>query len=90
MHDSDTGTLNFFAVNRNGSEPMEIDISIEGFGAAKSVAHTLIKHDDLEATNTENNPENVKPAKAKGAKLSGGKLSVSVPAHSYSMISVQL
>jgi alpha-N-arabinofuranosidase len=69
---------------------MDIEISIEGFGEAKSVEHTLIKHADLEATNTEANPDNVKPETKGGASISGGKLSVSVPEHSYSMIRVRL
>jgi len=90
VHDGDAGTLTFFAVNRNGDAPLEAEISIEGFGTAKSVEHTLINHDDLEATNTEANPDNVSPQKASGAKLEGGSVRLSLPAHSYSMIRVQL
>jgi len=90
VHDSNAGTLTFFAVNRSGKEHMDVEIYIEGFGEPKSVEHTLIKHDDLEATNTEKNPDNVKPVKREGARLSSGKLNVSVPEHSYSMIRVKL
>jgi alpha-L-arabinofuranosidase len=90
VHDHDAGTLTFFAVNRNGSESIDTKISLEGFGTAKSVEHTLIKHDDLEATNTENNPENVKPTIKGGAQLRDNTLSVTLPEYSYSMIRVQL
>lgn len=90
VHDADAGTLTFFAINRNGDEPAEMELSVEGFGAPKSVEHTLIKHDDLEATNTEENPENVKPVSMGGASISGGKLAIELPRHSYSMIRVQL
>ncbi|NVK33452.1 MAG: alpha-N-arabinofuranosidase [Rhodobacteraceae bacterium] len=90
VHDATNGTLTFFAVNRSADEPLEIDLEIEGFGTAKTVEHTLIKHQDLEAKNTKNNPNNVKPEVGGGAKLSGGKLSLSVPSLSYSMIRVQL
>ena len=90
VHDADEGSLTFFAVNRNGKEPMEIDLSLEGFGDAKSVEHTLIKHNDLEATNTEKNPDNVKPESAGGAQIRGNMLSLVVPAHSYSMFRVKL
>ncbi|POF30394.1 arabinosylfuranosidase ArfA [Roseibium marinum] len=90
VHDGDAGTLTFFAVNRNGEEPMDISLSLEGFGSAKSVEHTLIKHDDLEATNTRLNPDNVKPEAQTGAKIAGNSIHVSVPAYSYSMITVQL
>ena len=90
VHDGDAGTLTFFAINRKGDEPLQMAVSMEGFGAAKSVEHMLIRHDDLEATNTENNPDNVKPVRVDGATVSGGKLSITLPAWSYSMIRVTL
>ena len=88
VHDEDEGTLTFFAVNRHGEEPMTIDLALERFGKPKSVTHTLIKHDDLEAKNTKENPENVKPVRQEGASLSGDRVSVTVPPYSYSMIRV--
>ncbi|WP_417689040.1 alpha-N-arabinofuranosidase [Roseibium sp.] len=90
VHDSENGTLTFFAVNRNGDEPMEISFSLEGFGEAKSVRHTLIKHDDLEAKNTRENPNNVAPQEGAGASVEAGRLKITVPAYSYSMIRIQL
>ena len=90
VHDGDAGTLTFFAINRHGSEPMAVDISLEGFGAAKSVEHTLIKHQDLEAKNTKENPDNVKPVSTSNAVLSENAVQVTVPPYSYSMIRVRL
>jgi alpha-N-arabinofuranosidase len=90
VHEPAAGTLTFFAVNRHGSEPMQIDIAVEGFGAAKSVEHTVIKHDDLEARNTAKNPDEVKPRKADGVAIAGGALRLTMQPHSYSMIRVKL
>jgi alpha-N-arabinofuranosidase len=90
VHDGDAGTLTFFAVNRHGQEPMAIDLSLERFGTAKSVEHVLIKHDDLEAKNTKDNPDNVKPRKTDDAVLEGNAVRVTVPPYSYSMIRIQL
>lgn len=90
VHDGDAGTLTFFAVNRHGSEAMTIDLPLEGFGNARSVTHTLIKHDDLEATNTSDKPNNVAPRQTDDATLSGNAVHVTVPPYSYSMIRVQL
>jgi alpha-L-arabinofuranosidase len=90
VHDGDAGTLTFFAVNRHGSEPLVVEISLEGFGAAQSVEHTLIKHQDLEATNTKDNPDNVKPVNTSDAVLSENAVRVTVPPYSYSMIRVRL
>ncbi len=90
VHDGDAGTLTFFVVNRNGKEGAEVDMSIEGFGQARSVEHTLIHHEDLEARNTQVNPDNVSPKKGDGATLDGGMVRLTVPAHSYSMVRVTL
>lgn len=88
--DDDAGTITLFAVNRNGEEALETSVSLEGFGSVKSVEHTLIKHDDLEAVNTADNPDNVSPQEGNGAKLDGDKLALTLPPYSYSMIRVQL
>ncbi|XDA96977.1 alpha-N-arabinofuranosidase [Sulfitobacter sp. LCG007] len=90
VHDADAGTLTFFAVNRNGEEAMETEISLEGFGAAKSVTRTLIRHDDLEARNTRTDPDTVVPREAEGARLEAGKLQLALEPYSYSVIRVQL
>jgi alpha-N-arabinofuranosidase len=90
VHDADAGTIAFFAINRNGSEPIELCLSIERFGEAKSVEHILIRHDDLEATNTRDDPNNVRPERVEGARLSGNVLDVSLPPHSYSLLRVHI
>lgn len=90
VHDGDAGTLTFFAINRHGGEAMTIDLSVEGFGKARSVEHTLIKHDDLEARNTKDAPQTVAPAKVDGATISGNGVQVTVPPYSYSMIRITL
>ena len=89
VHDGDAGTVTFFAINRHGSEVMEVDLTLERFGTPKSVIHTLIKHDDLEATNTKDNPDNVAPVIGDGAKIAGDGLTLTLPPYSYSMVRVQ-
>ena len=56
----------------------------------RAVEHTLIHHDDLEARNTMDAPDNVAPVKGAGAALGGRGLSLTLPPHSYSMIRVSL
>lgn len=90
VHDGDAGTLTFFAINRHGEEAMTIDLSVEGFGKARSVEHTLIKHDDLEARNTKDTPDTVAPMKVEGATISSNGVQVTVPPYSYSMIRITL
>ncbi|HEV7437535.1 MAG TPA: alpha-N-arabinofuranosidase [Pseudorhizobium sp.] len=91
VHDADAGWLTLFAVNRHGQEHMDIELSVERFGTIKAIEHTLIKHDDLEARNTKDNPENVKPQQVEGtASLEENRARVTVPPYSYSMIRIKL
>ncbi len=68
------GTLTFFAINRSGTETMEVDLALDGFGA-KTVEHTLIKHDDLEARNTQGQPRQRGAAEGQRRKAGGQGLS---------------
>jgi len=91
VHDAEAGRLTFFAVNRHGQEHMDIELWVERFGTIKGIEHTVIKHDDLEARNTKDNPENVKPQQVEGtASLEENRVRVTVPPHSYSMIRIKL
>jgi len=89
VHNGDAGALTFFAINRHGTEPMDVDLRLEGF-VAKTVEHTLIKHDDLEARNTLQSPDTVAPVPGKGAVLEGKGLKLTLPPHSYSMVRAAL
>jgi len=87
--DADRGAITLFAVNRHATETIEADVALEGF-KGRSVEHTLIVHDSLEATNTMEAPDNVAPRKGDGARLEGAGLSLSLPPHSYSMVRIML
>ena len=89
VHNSNAGTLTFFAINRHGSETIEAEIALERF-AAKSIEHTIIRHDDLEACNTKDAPDNVAPVKGNGATLNSKGMTLNLPPHSYSMVRVTL
>ncbi|MEC9342287.1 MAG: alpha-N-arabinofuranosidase [Pseudomonadota bacterium] len=90
VHDDEAGAITLFAINRSGEEAVDLELSVEGFGTPKSVEHTLIKHDDLEATNTQANPDNVSPRMVQGASLRGDLAQLALPPYSYSMIRLQL
>jgi len=89
VHDADLGTLTFFAVNRHATESIEADVVLDRF-SAKSVEHTIIRHDDLEARNTKDAPDNVAPARGSGARLDGRGMTLTLPPHSYSMVRITL
>lgn len=90
VHDEEAGTLTFFAVNRNASESIDVDVSLQGFTGGKVIDHQVMTHKDLRATNTSKKQDNVVPSKGSGAKVANGTLSVKLAPYSYQMIRVQL
>lgn len=90
VHDEAGKTLTFFAVNRHGSEKMDVKVSLEGFKAASVIDHQVMTHANLEAVNTAKKQNEVAPKKGRGAKVADGVLSVSLPPYSYQMLRVKL
>ncbi len=85
-----TGRSRFFAVNRHGSEAIDLDLSLEGFGAGTVIDHQVMTHQNLEAVNTATDQTNVAPCKGTGAKVEGKVLSVKLAPYSYQMIRVKV
>ena len=57
----DAGNVTIFAVNRDLSEPVKLELDMRAFGDMKPEFHTVLHHDDMKAVNTEENPDEVKP-----------------------------
>jgi alpha-N-arabinofuranosidase len=86
VHDEAAGTVTLFAVNRHGSEAIDLEVALDGFGDLRVIDHQVITHPDLEATNTAKAPDKVVPKAGSGASLDGGRLAMSLPPYSYQMI----
>jgi alpha-N-arabinofuranosidase len=86
VHDEKAATLTFFAINRNGSEALDVAINLQGFGVATIVDHQVIMNADIEASNTLSKPDTVKPRKGSRAIVADGSLTARLPPYSYQMI----
>ena len=86
VYDEEAGAVTFFMINRNAGEAVDASIALEGFGEMKIVEHQIIQHDDLEATNTAENPDNVVPMKGENAVIENDRLTISLPPLSYSIL----
>ena len=82
----DDGSVTIFAVNRDMKEDILLDADLRAFGDLKIVEHSVLHHDDVKAVNTEENPDNVRPAAGNGGTLDGGKLEIRLPALSWNVI----
>ena len=86
--DEEKDTLTIFAVNKSLDEDMEVSCDLRQFEGYKIVEHIVLNNDNLQAVNTETQPENVVPVKASAecSKLDGGKLEAVFAKHSWNMI----
>ena len=90
VHNEEEGTLTFFAVNRHGSEILNVEIGLQGFEAATIIDHQVMTNASLEAVNSLAQQSNVAPVKGKDAKVADGMVHLSLPPHSYQMLRLKL
>lgn len=82
----EAGGLSLFLLNRDLSQEIDVNLEARSFGRL-SVSEALeLRHDDLEATNTKDDPERVKPAPLQGAHMHGGRLRVTLKPASWNVI----
>ena len=86
VHNEEQGTVTFFVVNRHGTDSIDLELSLEGFGAATVIDHQVMTHVDLRAVNTAANQDNVVPVKGSGATVEGKVLRARLAPYSYQMI----
>jgi alpha-L-arabinofuranosidase len=90
VHDEAGKALTFFAVNRHGSEALDLEVDLQGFAPTKIMEHAVMTSADLEAVNTLKKPMTVAPKAGLGAKVKDGRLTARLPSHSYQMIRLAL
>ena len=84
-HDEEKGSLVVFMINKNPNEDNQVEINAGAFKGYKFVEHIQLYSDDMEASNSYENPEKIKPSINKEAKFMDGTLSSSVKKLSWNM-----
>ena len=59
VYDEAGGTVTLFAVNRHGTESLDVAVRLDGFGAFKLIDHQVMTHANLEAVNDLKSPATV-------------------------------
>jgi alpha-N-arabinofuranosidase len=85
VYDEATGALTFFAVNRHGSETLDMSVDLQGFTNATLIEHQVMTHANLEAVNTAKDMNAVAPRAGSGATVADGKFEAKLPPFSYQM-----
>ncbi len=84
-----SGGLTVFAVNRSGSEEINLEGRLSGFEDYALVEHTVLRNDDLRAANTRREPDAVVPAASKGAAAEKGALTAVLPRLSWNVLRLE-
>lgn len=82
----DNGSLNIFVLNRALNNDIELSCDLRAFGNVQFEEHIVLHHDDVKATNSEDEPNKVIPVVRKGHKVENGKISIPLPALSWNVL----
>ena len=61
VEDPDTGAITLFALNRHLEDAMPLEVALHGFGTLEVIEALQLRHDDLQAVNTRDQPDRVSP-----------------------------
>ncbi|HWU16956.1 MAG TPA: alpha-L-arabinofuranosidase C-terminal domain-containing protein [Devosia sp.] len=87
LHDDATGQTVIFALNRNLEEPMDLSVALKGLGAERRITATHeIANADLKATNTKDNPDNIRPGTIALVRIDGETVNASLKPASWNVI----
>ena len=84
----ETGSLSLFMLNRDLKQEMEVSLEARSFGRLALGQALELRHDDLQATNTRDATERVKPAPLQGVTVDGGRLRATLKPASWNVIHV--
>ncbi|NQU45125.1 alpha-N-arabinofuranosidase [bacterium] len=79
-------SLTVFAVNRHLEDALDFQVDLSAFARLHVLEHIVLDHKNPLATNTEENPDRVKPRTAKTPAIKDGTLKVSLPRLSWNVI----
>lgn len=83
------GGVNIFAVNRSLEETLPFELQLRGFENARVVEHIVLESVGAQDTNTEEEPDRVKPHSGGNAQFQDGKLCAGLPKLSWNVIRLQ-
>lgn len=80
------GSLSLFLLNRDLKQEIEVSVEARSFGRLVVSQAIELRHDDLQATNTKDAPERVKPAPLQDGTIDAGQLRVRLKPASWNVI----
>jgi alpha-N-arabinofuranosidase len=85
--DERTGGLSLFLLNRDLERPMEVGVAARGFDGLAVAEALQLHHPDLQAANTRDAPERIRPAPLDVA-VDGTRIDLTLPPASWAVVSL--
>ena len=85
----ESGTLALFLVNRHPADDILVTVDLRALSPERVVEHLVLSGPDIRATNTADQPDRVQPRIGRSASTESGQLTVSVPAVSWTALTVE-
>ncbi|MBB0246149.1 alpha-L-arabinofuranosidase [Streptomyces alkaliphilus] len=86
VRDGESGAVTVFAVNRDRSDGLPLEVALRGTGVSRVVGHEVLSDADPDASNTLAEPERVVPHEGEGAEVADGVLRVTLEPMSWNVI----
>ncbi|SFR92003.1 alpha-N-arabinofuranosidase [Microbacterium sp. cf046] len=87
-HEDGKGTT-VFAVNRSLTDQVTLEIDVLALGSVADAKATSLSDDDIQAANTLDDPERVRPRDNTSLRLADGKISVTLPPVSWTVLTFE-
>ncbi len=85
-YDEQNGEVNIFVINRNWNEDTTLDLDVSGFGDLEFIEHKELFSEDIKASNSYENPDNILPCVSSMANYNDGKLKTTVKKLSWNVL----
>ncbi|WP_049580648.1 alpha-N-arabinofuranosidase [Streptomyces sp. SBT349] len=86
VRDEETGTVTVFAVNRDQTRPLPLEVTLHGLDLTRVVEHSVLSDADPDARNTAAEPDRVTPHDGVRTDLAGGVLTAALEPLSWNVI----
>lgn len=88
VQDEQGGRLNLLAVNRSLDQTIDFELDARNFGPLTEDAAMTMHDGDLEAANTKDAPDRIRPVPLTGVAVDAGKVRISLPPASWNTVSL--
>lgn len=90
VYDEQANGVTVFAVNRDLTNSLPLEIDLRSFGACSILEHIVLENDNLKATNTAGEPNRVTPKMTGNATADGSKINATLGKASWNVIRIRL